>query len=171
MNLEGSRQKGTTTSDKNNFIHAVKNILENFPEEFVKDSLGAGNFDENFRSHSPLGIAEIKKIGVLDMNILKDKEQTMEIEDDNGTFEEKLDSNCCNDFYQQKSADDNGNADTASSLLSLNNSLMQDNEPKIIKKMKKKKNSIKKASTSSNAATSRTINSLNSLGISSKSFL
>jgi hypothetical protein len=166
MNLEG-RQKGTTTSDKNNLIYAVKNIIENFPEEFAKDNLGAGNFDENFKSYSPLGIAEIKKIGVLDMNILKDKEQTMGIVD-NGTFEEKLDSNC-NDFYQHESAEGNDNAYIASSLLSLNNSSVQDNEAKVIKKMKKKKNLTKKASTSSNATT-RTINSLNSLGR-SKSFL
>lgn len=166
--MREGKQKGTqnltATSDKNNFIHAVKTIVENFPEEFARDNFGLRSFDDNSK-YSTLGIADIRKIGALDINILGDKKQTDAIADD-GTFEEKLDSNYCGDSYKNEITNDN--VDIASSILSLNNSLMQDNDAKIVKKIKKKK-VLKKGSASSNA-TSRTISSLNSLG-KSTSFL
>lgn len=161
--LKGT-QNLTATSDKNSFIHAVKIILENFPEEFAKNNFGLTSFDDNPK-YSTLAIADIRKIGALHMNTLGEKIQTEAIADD-WTFEGKLDSNCCGDSHKNEVTNDN--VDIVSSILTLNNSLLQDNDIKIVKKIKKKK--VLKKGIASSDATSRTISSLNSLG-KSTSFL
>lgn len=94
---------------------------------------------------------------------MEDKEHGIDTVD-RGMLEEKIDSTYFDKSYKYENANGNDNTDVASSILSLNNNIRQDDEVKIIKKIKgSKKKSSKKTSTYS-SATTRTINSLNSLG-------